>query len=100
VLTETAKPVQQIAGKKIDRTNVRRYAKRHNLVLPKMLRKVAWRLMVKAMTREAARFIQSRFGELKTSDVKYGGLLTEADEQYPKYIKYIKTIGQSFLNTN
>jgi len=34
--------VQQIAGKKISRSNVWRYAKRHNLVMPKMMKKVAW----------------------------------------------------------
>jgi len=84
---EAVKLVQGIAGKKISRQNVWRYAKRHGLIAPKMMRKVAWRLMVKAMSREAARFIQSRFGELKISEARYEDLLAEADEQYPKYSK-------------
>jgi len=31
------------------------------------MRKVAWRLMIRAMPREVARFVQSRFEELKIS---------------------------------
>jgi len=88
--TETAKMAAEIAGKKIDRTNVWRYAKRHSLVVPKYMRKVAWRLMIKAMSREAARFIQSRFGELKISEARYEDLLTEADEMYPNYLELIE----------
>jgi len=87
---ETARMVQEIAGKKISRSNVRRYAKRHNLVAPKMMRKVAWRLMVKAMSREAARFIQSRFGELKISEARYEDLLSESDEAYPRYLEILR----------
>jgi intergrase/recombinase len=50
------------------------------------MRKVAWRLMVKAMPREVARFIQSRFGELKISEARYEDLLGEADQYYPSYL--------------
>jgi len=89
VSLETAKMIQEIAGKKIGRQNVWRYARRHNLVAPKMMRKVAWRLMVKAISREAARFIQSRFGELKISEARYEDLLSEADEQYSKYLEVL-----------
>jgi len=39
---ESVKMVQQIARKKISRSNVWHYAKRHGLVAPKMMRKVAW----------------------------------------------------------
>jgi len=87
---ESAKIVAEIAGKKVSRQNVWRYAKRHNLVAPKYMRKVAWRLMIKAMSREAARFIQSRFGELKISEARYEDLLTEADEAYLKYLGVLK----------
>jgi len=87
---ESVKMIREIAGKKIGRSNVWRYAKRHGLIVPKMMRKVAWRLMVKAMSREAVRFIQSRFGELKISEAMYEDLLTEADEQYPKYLEVFK----------
>jgi len=92
---EAAKLAQEIAGKKISRQNVWRYAKRHNLVAPKMMRKVAWRLMIKAISREAARFIQSRFGELEISEARYEDLLSEADEEYPKYLQ---TVRQTFHN--
>jgi intergrase/recombinase len=54
------------------------------------MRKVSWRLMVKAMPREVARFIQSRFGELKIFEARYEDLLSEADEHYPKYLNYLQ----------
>ena len=41
---------------------------------------------MKAMPREVARFIQSRFGELRVSEARYEDLLGEADEEYPKYL--------------
>ena len=39
--------------------------------------------MVQAMPREVARFIQSRFGELRISEARYEDLLSEADSYYP-----------------
>ena len=86
---ETARLLRTIAPKSVDRNAVRKYAKRHNIVLPKYMRKVAWRLMIQAMPREVARFIQSRFGELKVSEARYEDLLSEADENYPKYLKHL-----------
>ncbi len=65
-------------------------ARRHGLVLPKYMRKASWRLMVKTMNREAARFIQSRFGELRVSEARYEDLLSEADQQYPAYLKLLE----------
>ena len=73
----------------MDRNSIRKYARRNNLELPKYMRKVAWRLMVKTMPREVVRFIQSRLGELKISEARYEDLLSEADEQYPKYLSYL-----------
>jgi intergrase/recombinase len=52
------------AGESVNRNSVRKYASRNKLLLPKYVRKVAWRLMIKVMPREVARFIQSRLGEL------------------------------------
>jgi len=52
---------------------------------------------VKGMSREAVKFIQFKFGELKISEASYEDLLSEADEQYPKYIEII---GQSLFNTS
>ena len=39
--------------------------------------------MIESMNREAARFIQSRFGELRVSEARYEDLLGEADKAYP-----------------
>jgi len=44
------------------------------------------------MSREVARFIQSRFGELKISEARYEDLLSEADEYYLNYLKEIMSI--------
>jgi intergrase/recombinase len=56
------------------------------------MRKVAWRLMIKAMPRKVARFIQSRFGELKISEARYEDLLSEADGYYPKYLEMLSQL--------
>jgi hypothetical protein len=56
------------------------------------MRKIAWRLMIKAMPREVARFIQSRFGELKISEAKYEDLLSEADDHYPRYLGLLGSV--------
>jgi len=60
-----------------------------------MMRKVAWRLMIKVMPREVARFVQSRFGELKVSEARYEDLLSEADEHYSKYLKNLEQLVNS-----
>ncbi|WP_338252532.1 integrase [Pyrodictium abyssi] len=88
--TETLELLGQVAPRHINRHQVRKYAERHNLVLPKYMRKVSWRLMVKAMSRETARFIQSRLGELRISEARYEDLLSEADQQYPAYLKLLE----------
>jgi len=41
--------------------------------------------MIKVMSREVTKFIQSRFRELKISEARYEDLLGEADEHY-KYL--------------
>ena len=81
--------LEQVTPRHINRHQVRKYARKHNLLLPKYVRKVAWRLMVKAMSREAARFVQSRFGELRVSEARYEDLLGEADRQYPAYLQLL-----------
>jgi intergrase/recombinase len=45
--------------------------------------------MIQTMSREVARFIQSRFGELRISEARYEDLLSEADEHYPKYLEHL-----------
>ena len=48
--------------------------------------------MIKAIPREVARFIQSRFEELKISEARYEDLLGEADEHYSKYLDYLQKV--------
>ena len=86
---ETLKILENILPKHVNRHQATKYTRKHNLVLPKYVRKISWRLMVKAMSREVARFIQSRFRELKVSKARYEDLLSEADE---KYLEYLGTI--------
>jgi len=88
--TSTLNILRRYAGKRITRQVIGKYARKHNLIPPKYMRKIAWRLMIKVMPREIARFIQSRFGELKVSEARYEDLLSEADEHYPKYLSYIQ----------
>ena len=84
--TKTLKLLEEYAGERVNRSSVRKYTKRNGLLPPKYIRKATWRLMIKAMPREVARFIQSRFGELRVSEARYKDLLSEADEYYPKYL--------------
>ncbi len=90
--TETLQLLQRYAGRSINRSVVTRYAKKHRLLAPKMMRKVSWRIMVQAMPREIARFIQSRFGELRISEARYEDLLSEADIHYPKYLEKLREL--------
>jgi intergrase/recombinase len=83
---ETLKLLEKHAGKRIGERALERYVERRDLLFPKYVRKAAWRLMIRAMPREVARFVQSRFGELKVSEARYEDLLAEADEHYPKYL--------------
>jgi intergrase/recombinase len=76
----------------INREPLERYAKRNKLLPPKYMRKAAWRLMDKAMPREVARFIQSRFRELRISEARCEDLLSEADNHYPKYLEKLREL--------
>jgi intergrase/recombinase len=76
----------------VGRRPLERFVSRRGLLLPKYMRKVAWRLMVRVMPREVARFIQSRFGELKVSEARYEDLLSEADRHYPEYLNYLRRL--------
>ncbi|MEM1842696.1 MAG: integrase [Ignisphaera sp.] len=85
----TIELLKTLAPREIGRRDVWEYVKKRSMVLPKMIRKISWRIMVQTMPREVARFIQSRFGELKISEARYEDLLTEADKHYPKYLNTI-----------
>ncbi len=87
---ETLELIEKMAPRHINRHQVTKYAKRNGLLLPKYMRKITWRLMIKAMSREAARFIQSRFGELRVSKARYEDLLGEADQQYSSYLSLLR----------
>jgi intergrase/recombinase len=89
---ETLELLKRFSGDNIDRRTVTRYAIRHSLLAPKYMRKVSWRLMIKVMPREVARFVQSRFGELKISEARYEDLLSEADNYYPKYLEKLREL--------
>jgi len=80
--TTTLKLPGEYAGESVDRNSVRKYAKRNRLLPPKYMRKASWRLMMRAMPREVARFIRSRLGELKISEARDEDLLSEVDENY------------------
>jgi len=72
--------LEKYKGTKRDRSKVPDYARSHNFLRPKYLRKLNWRLLTKIIpNKNVARFIQSRFGELKISETVYGDLPTEAD---------------------
>ena len=86
---ETLKLLEKHAGKRVRRRVLEKYVEKHGLLFPKYVRKAAWRLMIRAMPREVARFVQSRFGELKVSEARYEDLLAGADEHYPKYLEQI-----------
>ena len=89
---ETLELLKRYAGSEADRSVVARYAKRHGLLVPKMMRKVSWRILVQVVPREVARFIQSRFGELRISEARYEDLLSEADTHYPKYLEKLREL--------
>jgi intergrase/recombinase len=46
---ETLKLLEKHAGRKINRSTLEEYIKNHGLLLPKYMRKAAWRLMIRAM---------------------------------------------------
>jgi intergrase/recombinase len=84
--------LMKYASHKIRMKVLQKYVKKHGLLMPKYMRKLAWRSMIQVMPREVARFIQSRFGELKVSESRYEDLLAEADEYYPKYLEYLRSL--------
>jgi intergrase/recombinase len=87
---ETLAALRRVAPADVDRTGPYRYAGTHNLLLPKMIRKLSWRIMVPAVPREVARFLQSRLGELSISEARYEDLLSEADAAYPRYLEALR----------
>jgi len=94
--TETLKLLEKYRGAKIDRKDLWEYVSRHNLVRSKILRKVSWRILTEVIPdKDVARFIQSRFGELRISEARYGDLLSKADVWYPKVLEKLRELGFS-----
>jgi len=89
---DTLRLLKEYSGISVSRRALTKYVRRRDLLLPKYVRKISWRLMIKVMSREIARFIQSRFGELKVSEARYEDLLGEADDHYSKYLGYLKEL--------
>ncbi|HEU17006.1 MAG TPA: integrase, partial [Nitrososphaeria archaeon] len=89
----TLEELRSMAPLRISRRVVTKYARAHDLLLPKMIRKLAWREMVQSMPREVARFVQSRLGELKVSEARYEDLLSEADSAFPGYLRALSRTG-------
>ena len=87
---ETLEMLRELAPFGPDHRVVSRYTGRHGLVPPKMMRKLSWRIMVSAVPREVARFLQSRLGELSVAESRYEDLLSEADAAYPKYLEVLR----------
>ncbi|MFP3209390.1 MAG: integrase, partial [Nitrososphaeria archaeon] len=87
---ETLRMLRELAPFRTTSDVVSRYARRHGLVLPKTMRKLSWRIMVSAVPREVARFLQSRLGELSVSEARYEDLLSEADAAYPRYLEALR----------
>jgi len=91
---EILRLLRKYAGAKVDRKDLWEYVNRHDLIRPKYLRKVNWRILTQVIAdKDAARFIQSRLGELKVSEARYGDLLSKADEYYPKYLRLLAQLG-------
>ncbi|MCC6014623.1 MAG: integrase [Desulfurococcaceae archaeon] len=90
--TTTLELLEEYAGTKVGRRSLERFVSRRSLLPAKYMRKVAWRLMIRVMPREVARFIQSRFGELRVSEARYEDLLSEADTYYPRYLEELSKL--------
>ena len=89
---DTLRLLKRHAPRRLDGAPITRYAARRGLPPPKVMRKVAWRLMVRAVGREVARLLQSRWGELKVSEARYEDLVSEADEVYPRYLELLREL--------
>ncbi|MGC9107055.1 MAG: integrase [Infirmifilum sp.] len=87
---DTLKLLERYEGSEISKRAIEKFVRGHGLLAPKYMRKASWRLMIQVMSREVARFIQSRFGELKVSEARYEDLLSEADMYYPSYIDHLR----------
>ena len=90
---ETLELIRRLTPWSVYPRSVQRYAARHSLVRPGLLRKASWQLLIASgVPREIARFLHSRFGEIRVSEAYYEDLVKEADEYYPKYLAHLKRL--------
>ena len=83
--------IEKYKGTRRDRASISKYAVKKELLRPKYLRKIHWRVGKKVVSdKDVVRFIQSRFGELKVSAERYADLLSDADSEYPKLMEALK----------
>jgi len=84
--------LEKYKGTKRDRSSVSDYAASHDLLRPKYLRKLNWRVLEAVIPKEAVcKFIHSRFGEIKeVSKSVYSDLLTSADLWYPDAMEVLR----------
>jgi len=83
--------LEEYRGIKRDRSKVSDYARNYDLLRPKYLRKLHWRIGTRVIQdKDVLRFIQSRFGELGTAEARYGDLLTRADNEYPNLMEVLR----------
>jgi len=65
-----------------------------------MMRKVNWRILTQIVSnKDVARFIQSRLGELRIPEARYGDMLSRADEEHPRFLEKLKHLVYSSPNT-
>ncbi|MEM0285023.1 MAG: integrase [Sulfolobales archaeon] len=88
---ELLDPLSEHSGELRESTTVSRYFTRHDLLRPKYLRKLNWRVLTRVVPdKDVCRFVQSRLGELRVSEARYGDLLREADRLYPKALEALR----------
>jgi len=83
--------VNKYGRTKRKRSKVSDYARNYDLLRPKYLRKLHWRIGTRVIQdKDILRFIQSRFGELGIAETRYGDLLTRTDSEYPKLMHVLR----------
>ncbi len=88
---ETCELLNKIAGTHMAMRPISKYARKHKLLYPSDMRKIAFQLMSEVLSENIVRFLQGRYGELKkqASIAHYSNLLKETDLTYPKYLSLL-----------
>lgn len=100
---ETYEYFLAIAPVRITKDMGKKYRKKHRLLNPSNMRKIAEQRMKSIFSKypdllegdspkTIMAFIQSRTGELKVSHRHYDNLRRKADKLYPYYLKYLENV--------